>query len=320
MKLSQLEYFLEAAEQLNFTKAAKALYISQPALSKQIALLEAELGAQLFIRNSRRVVLTAAGEQFKQDLTAIRRELGRAVQRAGEIGKADQRVARVGCFDGKINQDFLPLFYQRLQSVDPAVRISLQLGVFEEIRTALEQDRIDIMLTLDKAFRPSDRYSIQRLTKRKGTLIFHKSLFPAERLARLDAAAFRSLPLLVVAKLDAPVMYECTLADLRRAGIDPPEIIEVKNTTTLFTHLEMGYGYTIMFEDVVKSSPCLSAFNLNLPHMESWVIAVWKKNHAVAEMLMEGFGQAVRPETDACVTAVLDEHAVPGQTQPSSPW
>lgn len=289
MKLAQLEYFLEAAEQLNFTKAAKALYISQPALSKQIALLEAELGAQLFIRNSRRVVLTAAGQQFKRDLTAIRRDLGNAVRRAGEIGKEDQRVVRVGCFDGKINRDFLPLFYRHIQSIDPSIRISLQIGLFEEIKTALEQDRIDIMLTLDKAFRPSDKYSVQRLAQRDGSLIFHKSLFPVGRLAHLDAAAFQPLPLLVVKKPDAPVMYECTLADLRQLGIEPPEIIELKNTTTLFTYLEMGYGYTIMFGDVVEAAPSLSAFNPDLPHMKTWVIAVWKKDRDIAEILMDGF-------------------------------
>lgn len=295
MRLAQLEYFLAVAERLNFTSAAKALYISQPALSKQIALLEEELGARLFIRNSRKVLLTAAGKQFKRDLTAIRQDLNDAVCRAGEIAKADRRTVRVGCFDGKINQDFLPTFYQHIQKIDPDIRISLQMGVFEEIKVALDQGEIDIMLTLDKAFHPDAGYSVRRIAKRAGALVYHQSLLPPDRLAQPDITAFQDAPLLLVSKSDAPIIYEQTLSDLKRAGIEPPEIIEVRNTTTLFTYLEMGYGYTIMFRDVVGSSHSLHALPLNLPYMETWVLAVWKKNHTVAELLMDGFGKRAPP-------------------------
>lgn len=51
MELKQLEYFLKVAEQLNFSRAAESLYISQPALSYQIAELEREVGAELFVRD-----------------------------------------------------------------------------------------------------------------------------------------------------------------------------------------------------------------------------------------------------------------------------
>lgn len=295
MRLAQLEYFLAVAERLNFTSAAKALYISQPALSKQIALLEEELGARLFIRNSRKVLLTAAGEQFKRDLTAIRQDLNDAIRRTGKIAKADQRTVRVGCFDGKINQDFLPTFYQHIQKIDPDIRISLQMGVFEEIKVALDQGEIDIMLTLDKAFHPDAGYSVRRIAKRTGALVYHQSLLSPDRPVQPDITAFQDAPLLLVSKPDAPIIYEQTLSDLKRAGIEPPKIIEVRNTTTLFTHLEMGCGYTIMFQDVVGSSPNLHALPLNLPYMETWVLAVWKKNHTVAELLMDGFGKRAQP-------------------------
>lgn len=62
MELKQLEYFLKVAEQLNFSRAAESLYISQPALSYQIAELERELGAELFVRDRRKVSLTPEGE------------------------------------------------------------------------------------------------------------------------------------------------------------------------------------------------------------------------------------------------------------------
>ena len=63
MTLHQLECFVEVAEQLNFTKAAKNLYISQPALTKQLKELEQELGTILFIRTTRSVSLTESGKK-----------------------------------------------------------------------------------------------------------------------------------------------------------------------------------------------------------------------------------------------------------------
>ena len=75
MRLEQIAYFLQVAEKRSITGAAKALYISQPALSKQIALLEQEVGVPLFERQARGVILTSAGRQFEKDLKNILKEL-----------------------------------------------------------------------------------------------------------------------------------------------------------------------------------------------------------------------------------------------------
>ena len=64
MQTQQLRYFLEVADTLNITAAARSLYISQPSLSQQIINLEKELGIPLLIRHSKSVTLTDAGEQF----------------------------------------------------------------------------------------------------------------------------------------------------------------------------------------------------------------------------------------------------------------
>ena len=64
MELRQLKYFVKSAEYLNFSEAAKHLYITQSTLSQQIKQLEFELGFSLFYRNSRCIELTEAGEEF----------------------------------------------------------------------------------------------------------------------------------------------------------------------------------------------------------------------------------------------------------------
>lgn len=88
MRLEQIAYFLQVAEKRSITGAAKALYISQPALSKQIALLEQEVGVPLFERQARGVILTSAGRQFEKDLKNILKELEAAKKNAALAGKA----------------------------------------------------------------------------------------------------------------------------------------------------------------------------------------------------------------------------------------
>ncbi|MBR3363662.1 MAG: LysR family transcriptional regulator, partial [Solobacterium sp.] len=66
MDLRVLSYFLAVAREESFSKAAAAIHVSQPTLSRQIAELEAELGKQLFVRGTRTLSLTAEGQFLKK--------------------------------------------------------------------------------------------------------------------------------------------------------------------------------------------------------------------------------------------------------------
>ena len=94
--LSQLSYFVAVAEELNFTRAAERLHVSQSPLSQAIKALETNLGVTLLDRTSRHVELTLAGEEL---LPAARAALGaveHAVNVAREAGESDRRLVRVG--------------------------------------------------------------------------------------------------------------------------------------------------------------------------------------------------------------------------------
>ena len=81
MTSKQVEYCIELAHTLNFSRAAENLFVSQPTFSYQIRLLEEEVGFQIFERSGRGASLTPAGADFVASLANIREELKRAVER-----------------------------------------------------------------------------------------------------------------------------------------------------------------------------------------------------------------------------------------------
>src|ERR1700678_1690258 len=96
MKLRHLEYFVAAAEELNFTHAAGRLNVSQPPFSKQIQDLEGELGINLFERERKGVALTAAGKAFLIDARQILEACDQAVKKAQRISRGELGELTVG--------------------------------------------------------------------------------------------------------------------------------------------------------------------------------------------------------------------------------
>ena len=96
MELRQLKYFVMSAEYLNFSEAAKHLFITQGTLSQQIKQLENELGFPLFLRNSRHIVLTEAGEEFLPFAQKTIRDAEDGVQRLYDLRNVKAGTLRVG--------------------------------------------------------------------------------------------------------------------------------------------------------------------------------------------------------------------------------
>ena len=99
MDVQQIKNFLILCETLNFRKAAEQINIVQPALSKQIQLLESEVGALLFNRNKRRVALTEAGIFFQKETTRILHDLHKTVARTAQLYK----IGRASCRERVLN-------------------------------------------------------------------------------------------------------------------------------------------------------------------------------------------------------------------------
>lgn len=143
MELRHLKYFLAVAEELNFTKAAEKLCISQPPLSRQIKELENELGAKLFERNNKKVTLTEAGKYFKNKVENQLQGLEAVVLKTKRISENVNGEYRIGyissTFSNKITQ-----LVQFLTQKYPYLKIKLyEVSTAKQI-SALEQNKLDL--------------------------------------------------------------------------------------------------------------------------------------------------------------------------------
>src|SRR6202044_867426 len=96
MKFRHLEYFVAAAEELNFTHAADRLHVSQPPFSKQIHDLEGELGIDLFERQRKGVRLTLAGKSFLIDARKILEDCEASIKKAQRISRGEIGELTIG--------------------------------------------------------------------------------------------------------------------------------------------------------------------------------------------------------------------------------
>jgi len=120
-----LRYFVAVAEELNFTRAAERLRLSQPALSKQIRGLEATLHAQLFRRDRRQVQLTAAGTALYAVARALLQEWDEGVAVVADAAAAEARVLRVGTLTS-IGRALYPSVVDHFVKRQPGWRVELR--------------------------------------------------------------------------------------------------------------------------------------------------------------------------------------------------
>lgn len=148
MELRQLTCFLTAAQTQNFRKAAELCLIAQPALSRQIAALESELGVELFARIKQRVVLTDAGREFAQ---YARNALDMLQQGQQEMSKF--QVGQSGTVLLGSNQSmataFLPRIFTAFHQQYPQILIRVRGANSSEIISLVEHGEIDLGFVFD---------------------------------------------------------------------------------------------------------------------------------------------------------------------------
>ena len=145
--LRQLRYFIAVAERLHFGRAAAALHISQPPLSRAIQSLEERLGVALFARTRRRVELTAEGARFLDEARRLAAQLETAVTELQGMAAGERGRLRIG-FVSLADYGVLPSLLKAYKAARPGVALALREMLSPEQAAALAAGDLDFGLLL----------------------------------------------------------------------------------------------------------------------------------------------------------------------------
>lgn len=143
MEFRQLRYFVTVAQELHFGRAAELLDITQPALSKQIRVLETDIGIQLFIQTKRTVNLTPAGEVFLSQAQQLLKQAESAIAIARRTAKGEVGKLTIG-FTPTATYTVLPKLIGSFRSCYPQVEVEmLELSTEAQV-SAINKNEIDL--------------------------------------------------------------------------------------------------------------------------------------------------------------------------------
>ena len=239
----QLRTFVTVAELGTVSKASLRLHVAQPALSRQIADLEEELGLDLFDRVGRRLVLSSAGEQLLGECRGLL-DYGRAIgERARLLRRGDSGVLKVSAsphFIDGVFPDFLVRYAQRY----PKVQVKLIDTVGPEGLAMLERGEIDLAQTLVSAVAPEDGRFESHPLESTDMLAAHHPKLKLGKGETIDIARLAPYPLLQITS-EFVIRRTFDLA-CRLAGFKPNTLLECRAPHALLAMAEAGHGVAII--------------------------------------------------------------------------
>src|SRR5215471_995656 len=144
MDIRQIKAFVAIAETGTFTAGAQRVHVTQAAISMQIRQLENEVGARVFVRAPRHVILTEAGEHLLQRARQILREHDAALDEIAELAGAERGRLRIGSASAMILTDQLPKILKELRKQHPAADIAVASGTSESLVDQILAGELDL--------------------------------------------------------------------------------------------------------------------------------------------------------------------------------
>jgi DNA-binding transcriptional LysR family regulator len=245
MDLRHVRTFVTVADLGTVSRAAERLHVAQPALSRQIALLEEELGLKLFDRIGRRLALTSAGEQLLANCRGLLNHARAVGEQAQVLQRGDVGVLRVSASPHLIEGIF-PVFLRHYAGRCPNVQVRLvDAGAGTEAFTLLERGEIHLVQTVASAVPPDEhRFESHPLAPMEMLAACHPKLRIGGSGGKVDISNLAPYPLLQPTSDFA--MRRNFDAVCRLAGFTPNNVLECRAPHALLAMAEAGHGVAII--------------------------------------------------------------------------
>lgn len=241
MELRHLRYFVAVGEEQHYGRASRRLRVAQPALSRQIQDMEAELGFKLFDRLPRGVKLSAAGALFLEDARRILQELSEAAMRAGKVASGRSGTLRVGFTENASWRGVVPDSFRRFRENHSGAELQLQPEASLTQLEAIRSGRLDAGFV---NFMPeSDPDLDQLLVARQHVELAAPRRHPLTRLKKLRLRDLVDAPFIWFPRRANSAFYDRMMLECYRGGLKSPRIVqEGINEPTILSLVSTGMG------------------------------------------------------------------------------
>ena len=249
MELRHLKYFLAVAEELNFTKAAEKLFISQPPLSRQIIELEEEVQARLFNRNNKKVELTEAGKYFEKEVKELFQNLERITVKTKKIAEnisGEFRIAYISSIYSSVISELI----KHLKEQFPYVNFKLfEISTTKQI-VALEQGKIDLGIIRSPIKSP--KIKAQLWFQDGFSVVYNKNVIQIN--SEKEIPNLKDETFVFFNKDYAPHYHEVLLELCAFYSFTPKVVHESNNINSIVQLVKNGLGISIVPSNIAQNN------------------------------------------------------------------
>ena len=242
LELFQLKCFAAVAEELHFGRAAARLFITQPPLSRQIQILEENVGVTLLERTSRSVRLTTSGKAFYQDAVSILRLADQAVANARRTANGQSGRVTIG-YTAVSGYDLIPGLVNAFQRILPDIDIVLREMVSADQVVALESHAID--LAFIRPLNTEHGFQYHRVV-REPMMLALPARHPLALKPKIRVKDLHQQALVMYCPSESRYFYDKVINLFGASGVTPRYVQHLAQTHTILSLVRAGIGMAVV--------------------------------------------------------------------------
>ena len=272
IELRHIRYFLAVAEELHFRKAAEKLFISQPGLSRQIKVLEEEVGVVLFERHTRKVVLTKVGVYLKIELELQLKALSHTLDTAKLLQEGKKGALKIG-YVGSAMQEVIPNLLLNFEKKHPDILFNLKEIDNQKQMEGLLSFALDIgFVRLERAPRT---LGIKTILKENFCLVLHKD-HVITRDTFTSLAQFKEESFILFDAKYSASYYEKVMQIFDDCGFAPLISHNTIHSSSIFKLVENNFGISIVPKSLAqKRGHKIKFIELDMISQKTTLSVIW---------------------------------------------
>ena len=279
MEISALQQFLVLAETLNFTQAAEKCFVTQPTLSRKIAVLENELGVRLFVRSRKSVMLTEEGSALVEHARRIVSEYEEILSFTDPYRRGIMGSLKIGYSSYPFMLNIYMEVEERIKQRYLGIRTQITYGEFNENLEMLLEDQIDGIFILDCGLDQYPELAWERVAPSRAYILVNHN-HPMAGRKRIFLEELTGEPFIVSNRENYPELFDFRLRYCMEKGIRPENIRYARNVKDVMVMVSRGEGAAVLNEDgQIATIGTIRAIPLADEVPATNLVFVWKKKN-----------------------------------------